>query len=165
MRNLGHGHSVMFFAPLEVDRSIRAMANNRDPNAPSLPSTSYAGQYTRPGPIFGSGLRTGHESWLMKSSSRCGRVDTNSTRSLSVRLTDCSRLTFKERRLPKAVQGYKSSWARVIERSWVSPSSSKLHECATNLHWPTIMFVLSMLIIGIGVGIPIWTVVAIRAKG
>ncbi|KIK92145.1 hypothetical protein PAXRUDRAFT_147949 [Paxillus rubicundulus Ve08.2h10] len=26
MRKLGHGHSVMFFAPLEVDRSIRAVA-------------------------------------------------------------------------------------------------------------------------------------------
>ena len=34
MRKLGHGHSVMFFAPLEVDWSIRAMATNKDPNAP-----------------------------------------------------------------------------------------------------------------------------------
>ena len=34
MRKLRHGHSVMFFAPLEVDRSIRAVATNKDPNAP-----------------------------------------------------------------------------------------------------------------------------------
>ena len=27
MRQLGHGQSVMFFAPLEVDRSIRKAAN------------------------------------------------------------------------------------------------------------------------------------------
>ena len=33
MRKLGHRHSVMFFAPLEVDRSIRAVSN-KDPNAP-----------------------------------------------------------------------------------------------------------------------------------
>ena len=32
MRKLGHGHPVMFFAPLEVDLSIRAMANKKDPN-------------------------------------------------------------------------------------------------------------------------------------
>ena len=33
MRKLGHGHSVMFFAPLEVDRSIRAVATNKNTNA------------------------------------------------------------------------------------------------------------------------------------
>ena len=32
MRKLGHGHSVMFFAPPEVDRSIRAVAGKKDPN-------------------------------------------------------------------------------------------------------------------------------------
>ena len=32
MRKLGHGHSVMFFAPPEVDRSIRALAGKTDPN-------------------------------------------------------------------------------------------------------------------------------------
>ena len=31
MRKLGHGHSVMFFAPPEVDRSIRAVAAKTDP--------------------------------------------------------------------------------------------------------------------------------------
>ena len=31
MRKLGHGHSVMFFAPLEVDLSIRAVAGKKDP--------------------------------------------------------------------------------------------------------------------------------------
>jgi hypothetical protein len=31
MRKLGHGHSVMFFAPLEVDLSIRAVAGKNDP--------------------------------------------------------------------------------------------------------------------------------------
>jgi hypothetical protein len=31
MRKLGHGHSVMFFAPLEVDLSIRAMASKKNP--------------------------------------------------------------------------------------------------------------------------------------
>jgi hypothetical protein len=31
MRKLGHGHSVMFFAPLEVDLSIRAVADKKDP--------------------------------------------------------------------------------------------------------------------------------------
>ncbi|KAG1873320.1 hypothetical protein C8R48DRAFT_593879 [Suillus tomentosus] len=30
MRKLGHGHSVMFFAPPEIDRSIRAVNNNHD---------------------------------------------------------------------------------------------------------------------------------------
>ena len=30
MRKLGHGHSVMFFAPLEVDLSIRAVAGKKD---------------------------------------------------------------------------------------------------------------------------------------
>lgn len=30
MRKLGHGHSVMFFAPPEIDRSIRAMSNKHD---------------------------------------------------------------------------------------------------------------------------------------
>ncbi|KAG1796950.1 uncharacterized protein HD556DRAFT_1441127 [Suillus plorans] len=30
MRKLGHGHSVMFFAPPEIDRSIRAVNNNLD---------------------------------------------------------------------------------------------------------------------------------------
>ena len=34
MRKLGHGHSVMFFAPLEVDQSIRAVAAKEDPNIP-----------------------------------------------------------------------------------------------------------------------------------
>ena len=29
MRKLGHGHSIMFFAPLEVDRRIRAVASKR----------------------------------------------------------------------------------------------------------------------------------------
>ena len=32
MRKLGHGHSVMFFAPPEVDRNIRAVAAKTDPN-------------------------------------------------------------------------------------------------------------------------------------
>jgi hypothetical protein len=32
MRKLGHGHSVMFFAPPEVDRNIRAIAAKTDPN-------------------------------------------------------------------------------------------------------------------------------------
>ncbi|KAF8548129.1 hypothetical protein OG21DRAFT_1599535 [Imleria badia] len=32
MRKLGHGHSVMFFAPLEVDQSIRAVSTPKDPN-------------------------------------------------------------------------------------------------------------------------------------
>jgi hypothetical protein len=32
MRKLGHGHSVMFFAPLEVDLSIRAVAGKKDPS-------------------------------------------------------------------------------------------------------------------------------------
>ena len=27
MRKLGHGHSIMFFAPLEIDRRIRSLAN------------------------------------------------------------------------------------------------------------------------------------------
>ncbi|KAF8546921.1 hypothetical protein OG21DRAFT_1379963, partial [Imleria badia] len=31
MRKLGRGHSVMFFAPPEVDRSIRAFARKEDP--------------------------------------------------------------------------------------------------------------------------------------
>ena len=31
MRKLGHGHSVMFFAPLEVDLSIRAVTGKKDP--------------------------------------------------------------------------------------------------------------------------------------
>jgi hypothetical protein len=31
MRKLGHGHSVMFFAPLEVDLSIRAVVGKNDP--------------------------------------------------------------------------------------------------------------------------------------
>ena len=31
MRKLGHGHSVMFFAPLGVDQSIRAVAGKNDP--------------------------------------------------------------------------------------------------------------------------------------
>ena len=31
MRKLGHGHSVMFFAPLEVDLSIRSVAGKKDP--------------------------------------------------------------------------------------------------------------------------------------
>ena len=31
MRKLGHGHSVMFFAPLEVDLCIRAVAGTKDP--------------------------------------------------------------------------------------------------------------------------------------
>jgi hypothetical protein len=31
MRKLGHGHSVMFFAPLEVDQSIRAVATKKEP--------------------------------------------------------------------------------------------------------------------------------------
>ena len=34
MRKLGHGHSVMFFAPLEVDGSIRAVAAKEDHNIP-----------------------------------------------------------------------------------------------------------------------------------
>jgi len=34
MRKLGRGHSVMFFAPLEVDQSIRAVVGKKDPNAP-----------------------------------------------------------------------------------------------------------------------------------
>lgn len=33
MRKLGHGHSVMFFAPLEVDRSVRAVTGKKDLNA------------------------------------------------------------------------------------------------------------------------------------
>ena len=33
MRKLGHGHSIMFFAPLEVDRSIRSVIAKKDPNA------------------------------------------------------------------------------------------------------------------------------------
>ncbi|KAF8551419.1 hypothetical protein OG21DRAFT_1487022 [Imleria badia] len=32
MRKLGHGHSVMFFAPLEVDRNIRAVTAKTDPD-------------------------------------------------------------------------------------------------------------------------------------
>ena len=32
MRKLGHGHSVMFFAPPEVDRNVRAVAAKRDPD-------------------------------------------------------------------------------------------------------------------------------------
>ncbi|KAF8546631.1 hypothetical protein OG21DRAFT_1501910 [Imleria badia] len=32
MRKLGHSHSVMFFAPPEVDRSIRALAGKKEPN-------------------------------------------------------------------------------------------------------------------------------------
>ncbi|KAI9573354.1 hypothetical protein HD554DRAFT_2166967 [Boletus coccyginus] len=32
MRKLGHGHSVIFFAPLEVDQSIRAVAGKKDLN-------------------------------------------------------------------------------------------------------------------------------------
>ena len=32
MRKLGHGHSVMFFAPPEVDRNIRRVAAKTDPN-------------------------------------------------------------------------------------------------------------------------------------
>jgi hypothetical protein len=32
MRKLGHGHSVMFFAPLEVDLSIRVVAGKKDPS-------------------------------------------------------------------------------------------------------------------------------------
>ncbi|KAF8548327.1 hypothetical protein OG21DRAFT_1449260 [Imleria badia] len=32
MRKLGHGHSIMFFAPFEVDRSIRAVTAKTDPN-------------------------------------------------------------------------------------------------------------------------------------
>ena len=32
MRKLGHGHSVMFFAPPEVDRNIRAVTAKTDPN-------------------------------------------------------------------------------------------------------------------------------------
>jgi hypothetical protein len=32
MRKLGHGHSVMFFAPPEVDRNIRRIAAKTDPN-------------------------------------------------------------------------------------------------------------------------------------
>ena len=32
MRKLGHGHSVMFFVPPEVDRNIRAVAAKTDPN-------------------------------------------------------------------------------------------------------------------------------------
>ena len=32
MRKLGHGHSVMFFAPPEVDRNIRAVAAKTDPS-------------------------------------------------------------------------------------------------------------------------------------
>ena len=32
MRKLGHGHSVMFFAPPEVDRNIRVIADKTDPN-------------------------------------------------------------------------------------------------------------------------------------
>ncbi|KAF8551736.1 hypothetical protein OG21DRAFT_1498931 [Imleria badia] len=32
MRKLGHGHSVMFFAPHEIDRSIRALVSKNDPN-------------------------------------------------------------------------------------------------------------------------------------
>ena len=31
MRKLGHGHSVMFFAPLEVDLAIRAVVGKNDP--------------------------------------------------------------------------------------------------------------------------------------
>ncbi|KAF8554924.1 hypothetical protein OG21DRAFT_1484286 [Imleria badia] len=37
MRKLGHGHSVMFFAPLEVDRNIRAMTAKTDPNTQVTP--------------------------------------------------------------------------------------------------------------------------------
>jgi hypothetical protein len=32
MRKLGHGHSIMFFAPLEVDRTIRSVANKGPPD-------------------------------------------------------------------------------------------------------------------------------------
>ena len=31
MRKLGHGHSVMFFAPLEVNLAIRAVVGKNDP--------------------------------------------------------------------------------------------------------------------------------------
>ena len=34
MRKLGHGHSVMFFAPPAVDRSIRAAVSKTDPKSP-----------------------------------------------------------------------------------------------------------------------------------
>ena len=34
MRKLGHGHSVMFFAPPAMDRSIRAMVSKTDPKSP-----------------------------------------------------------------------------------------------------------------------------------
>ena len=59
MRKLGHGHLVMFFAPLEVDLSIRAMASKKDPN--TQVTTVDILCWARPGPIFSSGRPTRHE--------------------------------------------------------------------------------------------------------
>ena len=67
MRKLGHSHSIMFFAPLEVDRNIRSVANKGPlDETDTMDIVQWAIRETCNNIIFNSGRLIGHSKAIIK---------------------------------------------------------------------------------------------------